>query len=174
MYSFHRQAQVFPDVLFASDRNGREIVLGIELKGWYLLAKEGMPNFRFQVTLRSCAVADLLVVMPWCLGNVLSGIPVVSKPYVVPARYAAEYRNYWWTEVRQTRTNSSITSPESVTPYPSKGEQIVDRPSSDSGNNFGRLARTGLMDDYIGEMLEMPLSGISVRDWLDFLRQFKQ
>ena len=37
-FFFQRQAQVFPDVLFKSDRNGQEIVLGIELKGWYLLA----------------------------------------------------------------------------------------------------------------------------------------
>ncbi len=39
-YSFHRQAQVFPDVLFKSDRNGEDIILGIELKSWYLLGKE--------------------------------------------------------------------------------------------------------------------------------------
>ena len=31
-YFFQRQAQVFPDVLFKSDHNGQDIVLGIELK----------------------------------------------------------------------------------------------------------------------------------------------
>ncbi len=64
-YSFYRQAQVFPDVLLKADRNGSEILMGIELKGWYLLAKEQMPNFRFQVTPDACAPADLLVVVPW-------------------------------------------------------------------------------------------------------------
>ena len=44
-FFFERQAQVFPDVLLKSDTNGHEIILGIELKGWYLLAKERVPNF---------------------------------------------------------------------------------------------------------------------------------
>lgn len=39
-FFFQRQAQVFPDVLFKADRNGQEIIMGIELKGWYLLSKE--------------------------------------------------------------------------------------------------------------------------------------
>ena len=47
-FSFQRQAQVFPDVLLKADLNGQEIILGIELKGWYLLSKEEMPNFGFR------------------------------------------------------------------------------------------------------------------------------
>lgn len=51
-FFFQRQAQVFPDVLLKSDLNGQEIIPGIELKGWYLLSKERVPNFRFTTTAR--------------------------------------------------------------------------------------------------------------------------
>ena len=173
-YFFQRQAQVFPDILLKSDRNGQDIILGIELKGWYLLAKEKDPNFRFTTTSGACADADLVVVMPWVLSNVLSGAPVIHKPFVMQAKYAAEYRNYWWSEVRRTRSDTSIAIPSDVVPYPSKSDRISDRPASDSGGNFGRLARTGVMNEYIGEMLDLRLSGIPAGDWIDFLRQFEQ
>ena len=173
-FSFQRQAQVFPDVLLKADRNGQEIIMGIELKGWYLLAKEKEPNFRFTTTPTACAEADLIVVMPWVLGNVLSGNPVTYKPFVTQARYAAEYRNYWWTEIRQTRSDSSITAPSEAYFYPSKSTPVADQPANDRGGNFGRLARTGLMSEYVQETLDVRLSGISARDWVDFLRRFDQ
>ncbi len=174
-YSFHRQAQAFPDVLLKADRNGQDVLLGIELKGWYLLAKEREPNFRFQVTPTACALADLLVVVPWALKNVLSGRPVTFKPFVVPARYAAEYRNYWWVDVRVAKGEEvGIHSPEGVMPYPRKSDNITDRPFSDKGRNFGRLARTSIMDEYLHEMRETLLAGIPVDAWLSFLKRFKQ
>ena len=63
-YRFVRQPQTFPDVLLRKDTSGTdrhesEILLGIELKSWYLLAKEGEPSFRFQVTPAACAKQDL-------------------------------------------------------------------------------------------------------------------
>ena len=173
-FFFQRQAQVFPDVLLKSDRNGQEIVLGVELKGWYLLAKEKEPNFRFTTTADACADADLIVVIPWALGNVLSGSPVAYKPFVVQAKYAAAYRNYWWQEKHKTSSDVSITSPAGVNPYPSKSDRVADRPASDQGRNFGRLARTGIMDEYIAEMLNLRLSGIPASDWIKFLRRFAQ
>ncbi len=56
-HRFVRQSQTFPDVLLKRDTSGTdksegEILLGIELKSWYLLAKEEEPSFRFQVTPR--------------------------------------------------------------------------------------------------------------------------
>lgn len=112
--------------------------------------------------------------MPWSLSNVLSGTPVTHKPYIVQAKYAAEYRNYWWTDVRNTRSDTSITNPVDVEPYPSKGAQIADRPASDRGGNFGRLARTGLMDKYIENMLNVRLAGIPTGEWINFIRRFEQ
>ena len=173
-FFFQRQAQVFPDVLLKSDVNGQEIILGIELKGWYLLAKEKAPNFRFTTTVDACAEADLIVVVPWSLSNVLSGTPLAHKPFVAQAKYAAEYRNYWWTEVRTTRSDTSIITPADVQPYPSKSTQVADRPVRDGGNNFGRLARTGLMDEYVEEILNIRLSGVPAGEWINFLRGFEQ
>ena len=46
-YRFVRQAQTFPDVLFHKAGDDRDIVLGIELKGWYLLAKERSTELAF-------------------------------------------------------------------------------------------------------------------------------
>ena len=84
-FYFLRQAQVFPDVLLKSDDNGQEIIMGIELKGWYVLAKEKDPNFRFQTSEAACAPQDLLAVVPWALSNVLSGTPVTFRPFIVQA-----------------------------------------------------------------------------------------
>lgn len=174
-YTFIRQSQRFPDVLLARRQDGgqREIALGIELKGWFLLAKEGVPSFRFTTTPSACADYDLLAVVPWYLDNVLSGSPVAAEPYVVSARWAAEYRNYWWQHVRQAKagTDRGIDAPHGVHPYPSKDTPSADSPHYDGGTNFGRLARvTGLMDDFIAVSNQLQVLGIRIGDWNNFLR----
>ena len=136
--------------------------------------KGEMPNFRFQITANACAAADLIVVVPWALSNVLSGVPETYEPFVTQARYAAEYRNYWWENVRRTTTDRSIAIPGNVNPYPAKSDPVTDRPARDGGGNFGRLARTGIMDEYIAETLGLPLAGIPAKSWIDFLKQFEQ
>ena len=162
LYSFLRQPQTFPDVRLrcASDNH---TILGIELKGWYLLAKEGEPSLRFQVTPAACAKADLVVVVPWVLANVISGSPVVFDPYIESARYAAEYRNHHWQHVRKAQSDPRIDSPKGVSPYPLKSDQVADKPRSDTGGNFGRLARTGIMDAYTGQVGDRYLCGVKMR-----------
>ena len=84
LYSFVRQSQTFPDILLRRGVSGGaavgvrsdEIIMGIELKGWYVLAKEGMPNFRFTVTPTVCAV----------LGLSLSSRPVTRLDLPEPRR----------------------------------------------------------------------------------------
>ena len=173
-YAFYRQAQVFPDVLLKANRNGEDIILGIELKGWYLLSKEEEPNFRFTTTPSACAPADMLVVVPWALDKVVSGSPIVFKPFVVSARYAAEFRNHWWSHVRDARGDTAIESPTILGPYPSSKDRIADKPVRDGGGNFGRIARTGLLDDYVRMALETSLSGIPTKEWVAFLKRFGQ
>lgn len=63
-YSFVRQPQVFPDVLLRKKTNGQDILMGIELKGWYILSKERMPNFRFTQSADASNAWDLIVVVP--------------------------------------------------------------------------------------------------------------
>jgi hypothetical protein len=173
LYSFVRQAQTFPDVLLRKTSSG-EILLGIELKGWYLLAKESEPSLRFQATPAACAVQDLVVVVPWVLGNVISGSPILFEPFVESAKYAAKYRNYHWQYVRQSKQDTEIDIAKGAGPYPSKSDQILDKPYFDGGGNFGRLARTGMMDSYMQKLDDVQLCGIKTVYWRQFLKAFQE
>ena len=173
LYSFVRKPQTFPDVRMEKV-SGDDILMGIELKGWYLLAKEAEPSLRFQVTPAACASQDLIVVVPWVLSNVISGSPILFEPFIESARYAAEYRNYHWQHVRQTTQDNSIETAPHARPYPSKSDPISDRAIADGGGNFGRLARTGMMDDYMLKLNDVPLCGIKTIFWRDFLKAFRE
>ncbi|MGA2000049.1 MAG: hypothetical protein ABSG52_08655 [Terriglobales bacterium] len=174
LYRFVRQGQTFPDVLLRKKNDGQEIILGIELKGWYLLAKEREPSFRYKVTPEACAPQDLVVVVPWTLSDVLSGSPTVFDPYIESAKYAAEYRNYWWQHVRVAAGSKAITKPTGITPYPKKSDKISDVPKSDDGNNFGRFSRSGIMDRYEEQALATPICGIPAGEWVAFFKKFEQ
>ncbi len=171
-YSFVRQTQTFPDVLLRKQADGQEVIMGIELKGWYLLAKEGEPSFRFTVSGNACGTFDLLVVVPWVLSNVLSGTPVVYSPFLELARYAAEYRNYYWQHMRKARSDRSVILAEGVSPYPAKSDRILDEAAADSGKNFGRIAHYGTMKDYMTEMGGMRVRGIPASDWSSFFKSY--
>jgi len=173
LYTFVRQSQTFPDVLLRKTSSD-DILLGIELKGWYLLAKETEPSLRFQATSAACAKRDLIVVVPWVLGNVISGSPILFEPFVESAKYAAEYRNYHWEWIRETKQDARIEIPKGIRPYPSKNDQILDKPHSDGGGNFGRLARTGMMDSYRQKLDEVRLCGIKTIYWREFLKAFQE
>ena len=178
-HRFVRQPQTFPDVLLRrdaseTDEHESEILLGIELKSWYLLAKEGEPSFRFQVPPAACAQQDLIVVIPWALSNVISGYPKIFSPYVELARYASEYRNYWWECIRKTKSSAEIMIAQDVSPYPQKSDKISDKPVSDRGNNFGRFARTGIMDNYLEIAKRELLCGIRAEYWLNFFKIFQE
>lgn len=172
-YSFVRQTQTFPDVLLRKQTDGQEVIMGIELKGWYLLAKEGMPSYRFTVSPDACTKADLLVVVPWVLSNVLSGTPVTYRPFIESARYAADYRNYYWQHIRDAQTDRSVILAEGIGPYPVKSDRISDKAASDSGGNFGRIARYGIMGDYMEETRGVVVKGIPAKDWSAFFKRHK-
>jgi len=171
--SFVRQPQTFPDVRLRK-ASGEETLIGVELKGWYLLAKEGEPSLRFQATAAACTKQDLIAVVPWVLGNVISGSPILFEPFIESASYAAGFRNYHWQHVRKTTLDTAIEVPSGAQPYPSKADQILDKPRSDSGGNFGRLARTGMMDSYMAKLNEVSLCGIKTMFWREFLKAFQE
>lgn len=177
-FVFVRQSQRFPDVILrtAAPEKRREILMGIELKGWYVLAKEGEPSYRFKVTPAVCKPQDLLVVFPWSLSNVISGSPRLFEPYVVGARHAAHYRNWHWEHGRTAREagNTQITLSSAVQPYPSKADPITDAARGDKGGNFGRFARTGLMDAYMAELMRERLYGVPLSAWRRFLALFSE
>lgn len=175
-YSFIRRPQSFPDVIFASNNpsSSESIIMGIELKGWYILAKENEPSFRYCVTPNACETQDLLVVVPWALSNIVSGSPKVFTPFVEIAKYAAEYRNYHWKHIRNSTSEKGITSPIGAYPYPPSKTNISDKPVSDSGGNFGRVSRTGLMDEYNEKVRAENLLGIEATYWIQFFNAFKE
>jgi len=176
LYEFERQPQTFPDVVLRASAPDVEpdILLGIELKGWYVLAKEKEPSFRYKVTPAACAPADLLVVVPWALSNVISGSPIVFEPFLMGARHAAEYRNWYWQHKRKGSSGRDIQLSSVAQFYPTKSDMISDRPESDGGGNFGRLARAGVMEDYIVELFEEKLAGIQLAAWQQFLAIFTE
>ena len=135
---------------------------------------EAEPSFRFLATPTSCARADLFVVYPWFLSEVISGVPRLSAPYVELARYVAEHRNHHWETVMTHKKSAQVIRSSWDRPYPSKGDEILDRAAEDSGRNFGRIARTGLMDDFAKAAGDRLLSGIPAKYWRRFQKMFTE
>lgn len=171
-YTFKRQSQRFPDVLLSRAQAGQapHIALGIELKGWFVLSKEGEPSYRYTTTAEACAPHDLLCVVPWYLDNVLSGSPVAAEPWVRSAQQAAHMRNHYWQVTRSTSQDRTIWAPPGATPYPNKSDNTSDVPEHDGGGNFGRIARSGMMTDFVAETNAVDALGISLGNWGAFLR----
>lgn len=192
---FERRSQSFPDVRLTRRRSGVfENVMGIELKGWYVFSKEMVPSFRYKVTPDACSPYDLLVIVPWYLQNILSGSPIVMQPYIAGARFVAEYRNYWWEFVRneddagtakkksaKKKSSSTQSAPRGVKkpagivePYPAPKTKTNDAAESDTGLNFGRIARTGqLTNAFLNTVLTESIAGIEARSWIAFFQSFK-
>ena len=112
--------------------------------------------------------------MPWVLSNVISDSPMLFEPFVESAKFAAEYRNHHWQYVRITDSDRKIDVPKGIRPYPAKSDPIGDKPRSDSGGNFGRLARTKMMDEYMRKFEDIPLCGIKTIYWREFLKAFQE
>lgn len=171
-YRFERSAQSFPDVrLVNRGIQGVPIALGIELKGWWMLAKEGVPSLRYLVSADACTRWDLVCCVPWHLSSAVSGEAVVVEPWVESAKYAALWRDYWWTQVRVTKGDSTIVQPVDPRPYPAKADSVNVVASQDTGGNFGRLPRCRpLMDDFVDATMRVPIVGIEARAWVHFLK----
>lgn len=174
LYRFERQAQAFPDVRLVTEAPDEEpILIGIELKGWFALSKEGEPTFRYAITPNACAPADLLVVYPWVLSDVVAGSPKLLRPFVGEAKYAAELRNHYWQTMRTERGgDAGITTATHQAPYPAKSDPCSDRANDDGGGNFGRVARYGLLDEFVASTKKQEISGIPVLAWLTFFKIF--
>lgn len=173
---FRRYPESFPDVRLVGIDNEDEPLIGIELKGWYLLSKEGEPSLRCKASADAMTVWDLICCVPWGLSNVLSGKPVAYSPYIEQAKYAADMRTYYWNHRKgdNTTRDCRINHPD-TTPYPKPGSAYIDTPCQDGGGNFGRIARvSGLMKEWVEESLETRLAGIETKYWVYFLGLFKE
>jgi hypothetical protein len=179
-YSFARSAQAFPDVRLVRrtdagvEVTGVEVIFGIELKGRFLLTKEGVPSLRYRVAPEACSPWDLLCVVPWYLSNAVAGKPQVGAPWVEQARYAAQWRDHWWRYVRRTKDVGDLRCleyPEGAAPYPNKADLVGVVARKDGGDNFGRLPRCKpLMDTFVADSLDQPVLGIPAKHWQIFLK----
>ena len=105
---------------------------------------------------------------------VISGRPKIYTPYIVGAKYAARYRNHYWEHLRGSSDETGIIIPDQASPYPKKSDKTADKPVADGGKNFGRLARSGMMDEYLALMRLQPVCGIKAVHWLEFFKIFHQ
>lgn len=170
-YEFRRYAESFPDVRLEGGANESPLI-GIELKGWYLLAKEEMPSFRFRASAKAMTIWDLIAVFPWSLSNVISGTPILDTPYVEQAKYAADLRTYYWEN--RSKSAKPVEHPDTH-PYPEAGSAYSDIVHDDRGGNFGRIARVhGLMDEWVSSSMDTKLAGISAKWWVRFLKLFDE
>ncbi|MCB0986018.1 MAG: hypothetical protein KDB06_15315 [Ilumatobacter sp.] len=169
-YGFVRNSQSFPDVRLVGYEAGELVnAFGIELKGWYLLAKEGEPSFRYKVCPEACEEHDLLVIVPWHLSNVLAGQPTIHEPFIGNARWLAEMRNHWWLYQRQSTGTRRLKRPQPLpAPYSPPRSKTSDEGVNDSGRNFGRVSRVNVMNDYLKAMLLTQVSGVDANAWRNF------
>lgn len=146
-----------------------KILMGIELKGWFVLSGEGEPSFRYRVNPNVCAPADLLAVFLWILDEVISGRPRLMTPFVAEARFAALHRNYYWTYMRGvTGEDARIVPAQHQEPYPQRRQRFLDAAVRDPGHNFGRIARGQIMDSFIRALNARPVAGIALGAWQRF------
>lgn len=174
-YTFLRSAQAFPDVRLVHRSNPEDIKLGIELKSWFLLSKEGVPSMRFGPHPDACAPLDMVCVVPWYLSNAVCGEPKVARPWVQQAKYAAEWSIYFWKYLRHTDNALTLKQRDfktipPCTPYPKKSDIISLHPENDVGKNFGRLPRYHIMDEFCNTALSTEILGIPAENWRYFLQ----
>ncbi len=172
--AFKRQSANWPDVLLTSGVPDEAPVMGIELKGWFVLAKEGEPSFRYKVNPNVCTDLDLVAVYPWNLDEVLSGTPYLMTPFVAEARYTAEMRNYYWQHSRRSTGNTVIHEARDQGHYPKRGDHFSDEPASDAGKNFGRASRAGIMRNFISTTFDEVVAGIPLNAWNAFFKNFRE
>lgn len=172
--AFKRQTANWPDVLLTSGVPDEPPVMGIELKGWFVLAKEGEPSFRYKVNPNVCTDLDLVAVYPWNLDEVLSGNPFLMSPFIHEARYTAEMRNHYWQHSRRSTGNTDIRPAPDQGHYPKRGHRFSDEPVSDAGKNFGRASRSGIMSAFIERTFEEMVAGIPLNAWNAFFKTFRE
>ena len=175
-YHFIRSNESFPDVRLVKKGDNHDVILGIELKSWFILSKEGEPSFRYRTASEACDPADLLCIIPWYLSDAVCGHPVLVTPWVYSAKAASEATKRYWIYERQTNKPETIKRrgleiPNGVRPYMENARDKTNyKPVEDGGNNFGRLARTGIMSDFVDETLLTDILGIPANNWRLFLK----
>ncbi len=73
------------------------------------------------------------------------------------------------------QTRYGHRDPEERQPISSEGgSDFLDHTHSDGGGNFGRLARTGMIDSYMQKLNEVQLCDLKTIYWRQFLKAFQK
>lgn len=134
-YHFVHQPSVFPDLTLRKIDDSSICLIGVEVKSWHILSKEGVPTFRCDVTASACYPHDLICVIPYVVDT--DGQLEVLLPFVESLKYCIEKRNDHWIRTLKKKVVFALDA----VPYAPKRSRILDHPDTDPGNNFGRLAR---------------------------------
>lgn len=90
-FRWERQDPGFPDVVLIDNATG-EIQGGYEVKAWYVMATEMTGRFRESVNLLRGKNINVVVVA-WCMSNVIYGQPHILGTLVVSGEEVAESRD---------------------------------------------------------------------------------
>lgn len=174
-YHFVRSSETFPDVRLVKGNDDLTPKLGIELKSWFILSKEQEPSFRYTTAAEACDDSDSLCIVPWYLSNAVCGNPVLMKPWVYSAKQAAWEEKQFWEYKKESKLPMTLEArkvdvPKDAKPYMNARSKTNYSVHKDKGNNFGRLARSEIMDDFINEILKTEVLGIPAENWCKFLQ----
>jgi hypothetical protein len=174
---FKRKPQTFPDVPFRREiARGSETLFGIGSCSPASTYQLFISSFRFYINRDFCHPADLCAVYPWALSSGVSGTPRLFRPLVLGARKAARFREEYWIGKAVSPEWREIQRP--TRPFlfhPSREDRFNDSSPRDSGNNMGRIARSGVWDAEIDRLMrEERISGIPLLAWLAFLSAFRE
>lgn len=96
---------------------------------------------------------------------------MVYPVFIDLTRYTAEQRNFYWQYQRGAKGNTRIRLAPGPTTYPIKSDKISDKAEDDPGGNFGRLARYGIMEEFVKTTMNTPLRGLPAIQWLQFFKR---
>ena len=83
----------------------------------------------------------------------------------------AEHRNFYWQESRKQRNkNPNIRTPKDTKHHPDIRQEAADAAVEAKGGNFGRIARTNIINQYINSLKDRSYLGIKISHWIEFFR----
>ena len=113
--------------------------------------------------------------VPWYLSNVRpESLPCWCLGFILPVLQLSIVTIGGRRSGLLPLTPGIIHPAHPVHPYPNKADEVADTPVADRGGNFGRLARTRIMDDFLRASLRTSVAGIAAEHWIKFFRIYSE
>lgn len=72
------------------------------------------------------------------------------------------------------RSRGDYSSSLDIHPYPDSKQEASDQAIDDKGSNFGRIARAGLLDNYITKLKSLDYLGVKIAHWVEFFKAISE